>query len=159
MTQNFDLFGDPIPEGYGKRGRPEHVPTRENRNKVMMLLAMGWGNDRIARALHTTAPTLRKHYFSELKFRDEARDRLDSRLVMTLWQQVEGGSVAAIREFRKLMERNDLMLYGQTAPLRKDRTAKVAKLGKKEQAQLSAHEPDQGTAMGRLIAQRQGPTH
>lgn len=38
----FDLLGDPIPEGFGKRGRPEHIPTVENRNKVRLLLALGW---------------------------------------------------------------------------------------------------------------------
>jgi hypothetical protein len=41
--------------------------------KTNMLLAFGWNNERIARALHITPPSLRKHYFSELRYRDEAR--------------------------------------------------------------------------------------
>lgn len=156
MTGNFDLFGDPIPEGYGRAGRPEHVRTKENSNKVIMLLALGWGNERISRALHITPPTLRKHYFRELKFRDEARDRLDARLAMNLWDQVEAGNVGAIREFRKLLEKNDLMLYGQSAPVRTEKPVKKPRLGKKEEATLAAHEPDTGSALGLLIARRQG---
>jgi hypothetical protein len=76
MTENFNLLGDPIPENWGKRGRPPHIPTERNRNKVMMLLAFGWNTDRIAKALSITAPTLRKNYFRELKVRLEARDRM-----------------------------------------------------------------------------------
>jgi hypothetical protein len=39
-----------------------------------MLLAFGWNNKRIARALHISLPTLRARYFAELKYREEARD-------------------------------------------------------------------------------------
>src|SRR5207248_11126202 len=95
VAQTFDLFGDPVPENWGKRGRPQHVATQENRNKVSMLLAFGWNNERIARSLHITPPSLRKHYFSELRYRNETRDRLDAALAMTLWRQVEGGNVSA----------------------------------------------------------------
>jgi hypothetical protein len=105
MDQIFDLFGDPVPENWGKRGRPAHIATLENRNKVAMLLAFGWNNERIVRALQITAPTLRKNYFRELKFRDEQRDRMDASLAMHLWKQVEGGNVAAMKEFRALVER------------------------------------------------------
>ena len=109
MSDVFDLFGDPVPEGWGRRGRPQHIATRENRNKVMMLLAFGWNNDRIARAIAITPPTLRKNYFRELRQRMDMRDRLDASLAMRLWQQVEQGNVGAMREFNKLLERNDRM--------------------------------------------------
>lgn len=155
MTQNFDLFGDPIPENYGKRGRPQHVPTQDNRNKINVLLAMGWGDERISRALHVTPPTLRKYYFRELKFRDEARDRMDAKVAMQLWAGVEDGKVPAIKEFRKLVERNDLMLYGQhTRPVKREEP-KAKKLGKKEQALVEAHAPDTDTPLGQLMARRQ----
>lgn len=153
MPETFDLFGDPIPENWGKRGRPQHLPIQGNRNKVNMLLAFGWNNDRIARSLHITVPTLRKHYFSELRYRDEARDRLDASLAMNLWRQVEAGNVSAMREFRDLLEHNDLMLFG--GQRRVDPPApKEAKLGKKEQARLDAQKPDTTTEMGRLMADR-----
>jgi hypothetical protein len=61
----------------GWRGRPEHIATQQNRNKVLMLPALGWNSERIAAALSITPPTLRKNYFREMKFRTEQRDRPD----------------------------------------------------------------------------------
>jgi hypothetical protein len=151
MDPIFDLFGDPVPEGWGKRGRPAHIATQQNRNKVTMLVAFGWSNERIARALGITPPTLRRNYFHQLKFRDEQRDRLDAAMAMRLWQQVEAGNVAAMKEFRALVERNDLMTYGQSAPPE----PKEPKLGKKEQALAAAQQPDTGTSLGELMARRQ----
>jgi len=154
MFENFDLFGDPIPDNWGRRGRPAHIITRENRNKCLLLAALGWNNERIARALHITAPTLKRNYFRELRFRDEQRDRLDASLAMRLWKEVEAGNVAAMKEFRRLLERNDLMLYGQTAPPAETKE----KLGKKERALRDAQTPDTATTIGELMARRQGNT-
>jgi hypothetical protein len=155
VAENFDLFGDPVAEGHGKRGRPPHVPTQENRRKVNMLLAFGWNNERIAAALRITPPSLRKHYFAELKFREVARDRLDATMAMQLWGQVEAGNVGAIKEFRKVLEHNDLMLYGQRARPQAPATPKEQKLGKKEAALAAAQQPDPGTPLGELMARRQ----
>lgn len=157
MPEIFDLFGDPVPANWGERGRPEHVASQQNRNKVSMLVAFGWSNKRIAAALFITLPTLRKHYFSELKFRGVSRDRLDAGLAMKLWEQVQGGNVSAIKEFGKLLDRNDLMNYGQTArpAAATAKDAKAPKLGKKEEARLAAQEPNAGTPMGELMARRQ----
>jgi hypothetical protein len=109
MDEIFDLFGDPVPANWGQRGRPEHIPTQQNRNCVSMLVALGWSNKRIAAALFVTLPTLRKHYFSELKYRDVARDRLNANLATKLWSLFMEGNVAAGKEFRKFLEVNDWM--------------------------------------------------
>lgn len=154
MSEVFDLFGDPVPANWGKRGRPEHVASQLNRNRVSMLVALGWSNERVAAAMFVTQPTLRKHYFSELKHRAVARDRLDAHLAMKLWDQVQAGNVGAMKEFQKLLERNDLMQYGQTS--RPPQADKPQKLGKKEEALLSAQKPDPGTPLGELMARRQG---
>lgn len=156
MSQIFDLFGDAVPANWGERGRPEHIATQQNRNRVSMLVALGWSNKRIAAALFVTQPTLRKHYFSELRFRDVARDRLDAEVAMKLWEQVQTGNVGGIKEFRKLLERNDLMQYGQTSQPRTadGKRPKQVKLGKKEEALLAAQQPDIGTPLGELMAQR-----
>jgi hypothetical protein len=151
LPQTFDLFGDPVREYRPQGGRPAHVPTQENRNKVSMLLAFGWNNERIARALRISPPTLRGRYSSELRYRNEARDRLDASLTMILWRQVEAGNVSALREFRDLMEHNDLMLFGGQ---RREPEAKAPKLGKKEQALVDASQPDTTTPLGRLMAER-----
>jgi hypothetical protein len=155
MAESFDLLGDPIPEGWGKRGRPQHIATQRNRNKVMLLLALGWNNERIAKALAITPPTLRRNYFRELKVRDDARDRLDAKVVDKLFTLVEAGNVSAIKEFRKLIERNDLMLGHQTfygdgpaKPAREHKAPKPAKLGKKEEAALLAETAGQDSDWG-----------
>lgn len=155
MAEIFDLFGDPVPQGEGRRGRPQHLPTNENRNRVNLLLALGWSNDRIAAALRITAPTLRRHYFSELRSRDVARDRLDLRRAELMWREVEAGNVGAMKEFARFMDRNDLMLFGQTASVRPSAAPKAAKLGKKEEALIAAQRPDDGSELGRLMAKRQ----
>lgn len=156
MTDVFDLFGDPVPANWGQRGRPEHVPTQQNRNRVSLLVAMGWSTARIAAALYITQPTLRKHYFSELKFREVARDRLVAQLGVKLLDGVNAGNVSAIREFQKYLERNDLMLYGQSRqPDKPARPAKPEKVGKKAAALAAAHNPDVGTPLGELMARRQ----
>ncbi len=160
MDQIFDLFGDPVPSNWGERGRPEHIPTQQNRNRVSMLVALGWNNVRIAAALFITQPTLRKHYFSELKFRDVARDRLEANIAMQLWRGVLDGNVAAIREFQAFKDRNDLMMYGHAQQPKNAGAGESKKasdkLGKKAQAELAARNPDRGSALGDLIAHRQG---
>lgn len=93
----------------GRRGRPPHVPTVENVNKIKMLLAFGWSNSRIANALCITEPTLRRHYFSVLKVRAIARDALDARRAELLWAQVERGNVGAMKAFDRMIEENDRM--------------------------------------------------
>jgi hypothetical protein len=162
VAEVFDLFGDPVPANFGGRGRPSHIPTQENRNRVNMLLAAGWSNERIAAALRVTMPTLRKHYFSELKYRDVARDRLDATLLMKAWDGVQKGNVSAIRMFGHLLEQNDLMNFGQTRKPRADeaqaKPEKAPKLGKKEAALAAAHQPDVGTPLGELMARRQQST-
>jgi hypothetical protein len=155
MAEIFDLFGDPVPANWGGRGRPQHIPTQEYRNKVKLLLAFGWNNERIARAIGITEPTLRKHYFSELKFRNEHRDRMSASLAARLWKEVEAGSVSAMKEFQKLVERNDLMQYGQAKPPQAADEPKQPKLGKKEQALADALHPDMGSTLGDLMARRQ----
>lgn len=146
----LDLFGDPVPPNHGRRGRPQHVPTNENRKHVSMMLALGWGNERIAAALRVTLPTLRKHYFSELKVRDVARDRLDLRLAMKLWDQVEAGNVGAMREFQRFRDRNDAVVGHNDfyAAQRRDEEPMPAPLGKKEAEARAALTAGEGTAWG-----------
>lgn len=120
MDKSFDLFGDPIPDNWGKRGRPQHIPTTENINKVTMLVALGWGNERIATAMDIALPTFRKHYFSLVKrLRETARDRLDAAYALHLWKQVQDGNAGAMRLWMVFMDRNDRMraegAMGETA--------------------------------------------
>lgn len=109
VTDDFDLFGNPYVASPTKRGRPAHEVTKRTRNRVSMLVAMGWGNPRIATTLGVTLPTLHKHYFYELRQRDVARDRLDARRLELAWDLAEAGNIAALKEFSRLVDRNDRM--------------------------------------------------
>ena len=157
MGEILDLFGEAVPANWGERGRPQHIASQQNRNRVSMLVALGWSNVRIAAALFVTLPTLRKHYFSEMKFRDVARDRLNATMATKLWDLFMSGNVAAGKEFRDFVEKNDLMLYGQREqPVKPE---KAAKLGKKEAAEAAARQPDRGNRLGDLMARRQHPVN
>jgi hypothetical protein len=153
LSQIFDLFGEPVPANWGERGRPQHIPTQVNRNRVNVLLAWGWSNERIAAALFITKPTLKKHYFSELKFRDVARDRFVAGMATKYMELFVSGNVAAGKALAELTEKNDLMQYGQSAPPAKPE--KAPKLGKKEAAAAAAHQPDESTSLGERMARRQ----
>ncbi len=131
----FDLLGDPIPPNKGKRGRPQHVPTKENANKIMLLLAQGWTDVRIAGALGITIPTLKKHYFSVLKTRDIARDRVESIGLLSLWNMGREGNVAAMKEY---FRRHDAAI-GDLFNAKVDK--ETEKVGKKEQTRREAETP------------------
>lgn len=149
MSENFDLFGMPIPDGHGKRGRPVHVATDESTNKVKLLLALGWSNERIAHAIGLSLPTLRKHYFQVLKVREFQRDMMDAARLMKLWELAMAGNVAAAREFDRMLERNDAMNADKA--WRGDDPEVAApkeKLGKKELAQRAAEAVEDSSAWG-----------
>ena len=131
----YDLLGDPIPPNRGKRGRPQHVPTKENANKIMLLLAQGWTDARIAASMGITIPTLKKYYFSVLKSRDVARDRVESIGLLTLWNLGREGNVAAMKEY---FRRHDAAIGDVFADQVERETQK---LGKKEQMRIEADNP------------------
>lgn len=160
MTKSFDLFGDPVPEGFGKRGRPPHVVTAEAKAKVILLMAIGRKDFEIALALGISEPTLRKNYRFELRSREEAKFKLEASRLLKLYEQVEEGNVAAIKEMGKVQERAEID-SGPYAP-RSNKVAKAdkpVKLGKKEQANLDAQSPDAESPMGKLMAARQQKLH
>lgn len=144
MAEDLDLLGDPIPANWLKRGRPPHMATEGNRNKVMLLLALGWEEAKVAAALAITLPTLRKHYFRELKVRVEARARLEASMMMGLAAKALSGDVPATREIRRVFEKLDLAETDQsfrgTAAGARRGEAKAPKLGLKEQRQQAAEQ-------------------
>jgi hypothetical protein len=132
VAGDFDLLGDPIPEGFGRRGRPPHLVTEEKRNKVMLLCALDWSSEKIAQALGITPPTLRKNYFRELRSRLDARARLEASLLAGAFGQAAKGNVGAMKLIDERLRRHDLQ---RAAPVP---TAKAEKLGKKEAALAKA---------------------
>ncbi|MFT4184255.1 MAG: hypothetical protein QM636_20310, partial [Rhizobium sp.] len=149
VNEIFDLFGNPFIVRDRKVGRPAHEVTEKTRNRVKMLVALGWANARIANALAISLPTLRKNYFPELKKREAARDQLEMRRLEMAWQMAEAGNVGAFKEFGRLMERNDQMLaaasFGGDRSEDDDRKKSV---GKKEQAAQAAENAGENSEWG-----------
>lgn len=110
MEPNFDLFGQPVREGFGQRGRPPYEPSEKDRNKVKLLLALGWVNQRIANGVGISPATLKRYFRAELKVRDVMRDRLDARRFEIAMEQANAGNVTALRELGAMIERNDRMV-------------------------------------------------
>ncbi len=142
MSEEIDLFGNPYVAKPTKRGRPQHEVTLKTRNRVSMLVALGWANPRIAVTIGVTLPTLHKYYFYELRQREVARDRMDLRRLELAWDLAEKGNVGAFKEFGKLVERNDRMEIERELGGKSDEQAvKTERLGKKilnEQKALDA---------------------
>ncbi|MFQ6553406.1 resolvase [Aestuariibius insulae] len=158
---SYTFWGDPVFDRKGKRGRPPFERTDENANKVMMLLAMGWGNDRIAGCIldprtgkSISVPTLKRHFRSELSVRDQARDQFMAKQLMVAAQAAFDGNVGAMRLLNQMVEKNDALLASsrltgrQTAP---KQAAQDARLGKKEIALQKAEKMvagDSGSTWG-----------
>lgn len=138
MSENLDLLGDPIPENWGKRGRPPHNPTAENRMKVRLLLAIGWKEKAIAGALRITQATLRKYYFVELRAQDEARAALEGWRMLRLYQAGEDGNVGALKEIGKILERSDIAALDRAMRERQAEKPRSQPKGKKELVQEAA---------------------
>lgn len=106
----FDLFGNPVRPGKGQKGRPAYEATQKDRNKVKMLLAMGWNNQRIANAVEVSMATLKRYFRAELKVRDQMRDRLEARRLELAMDGANAGNLAAMRELDRLILKNDQRL-------------------------------------------------
>jgi hypothetical protein len=139
FSGNIDLFGDPIPANRFKRGRPAHAWTLENSNKINLLFATGSDLKEAAAVLEISAPTFRKHYFSEIARFDAARLRLKAKLLAGLADEAGAGNVAAIKE---LFRQVDLGRLVNLADHVANRSAKkpAPKLGKKESLEGAARE-------------------
>jgi DNA-binding transcriptional ArsR family regulator len=142
VGENLGLFGWPLAEPREKAGRPEHVPTDENRNKIMMLLVFGLSNKEIGQAVGLSQPTLRKHYLQQLQQRRVARLQLDATRWAALYSKAVAGDVSAIKELGKVLERHDQSELASRVANRGTEEPQQRKLGKKEQAKKAATEVD-----------------
>ncbi|MBP0439596.1 hypothetical protein J5Y06_13120 [Tianweitania sediminis] len=126
-----DLFGYPNRPGRGQAGRPRFQPTPRDRNRVRLLLALGWTNPRIASALEISLPTLHRYFDGILKQRDLMRDRLDARRFEIAMEQANTGSIAALKELGRMIERSDMMHVEAEMGSRPAETLPAEKPGKK----------------------------
>lgn len=145
MEPNFDLFGHAVREGFGHRGRPPYEPSEKDRNKIKLLLALGWANQRIANGIGVSLATLKRYFRAELKVRDAMRDRLEARRFEIAMEQANAGNVTALRELGAMIERNDRMTVERTMGTGSDQAdgaPSVGKVGKKVIDEQRAHAAD-----------------
>lgn len=148
MLEDFDLFGEPVRERRGEPGRPSHVPTDENRNKIMLLFACGWKKEAVAAALKLSMPTFRKHYFSEIKMADVALLRGRARQIERLNRQAEQGNVAAEKMLAQFFDRAEARAFDLQDDEPAPKQLRTGPMGKKEAALLEAQEAGIGSDWG-----------
>lgn len=136
----FDLFGNPDRPGKGMRGRPPFEVTDRIRNKVKLLLAMGWSHERVANAIDCSLATLKRYFRAELKTRDQMRDRLDAERMMVVAEKALDGVVGAQRLLVEMLDRNDRMETERK--LGAERKPKEPALGKKQIDAAKARDAD-----------------
>lgn len=145
-----DLFGDPVPVNRGKKGRPQHVPTAENRAFVTMMLAVGEKVDTIAIGLGITLPTLRKHYFSELLGVEAARARVRGKMLVAIAAEaLKGNSGSA----KALLERLDRAEARERAGVQQRAEPRAPTLGKKEAERRAAFNAGAGSTWDEVLTQ------
>lgn len=103
-----DLYGDPVPASRGKRGRPPHLPTAENRRFVQLCLVFDKSDAEIAAGLGITERTLHRHYFHELAGRAAARLKLEMKVMGAMVEQATAGKPAAAAFVDRKIEKEKL---------------------------------------------------
>lgn len=144
MALEFDLLGDPVPEGRGKPGATGHIATAENVNKVRWLAAAGLKKPKIAEQLGISIPTLNKHYFKKLSVKaaqEQALAEIKARTLLQLDKAASSGSVSAMKEITRQVRQieMDCMASDIRTPSKK----KAQPIGKKARRQLEAQPADE----------------
>lgn len=136
----------PKPRKVLTAGRPEFVPTTDERQKVEVLSAARMPHEDIARVLGLTPPTLRKHFRQELAT-GLAKKRAEA--IVAMYNAAIGGNVSAQKSFVAMTG------VGNTPNPPKDKPAPGAavapKMGKKEMQQVAAQTAGQGTDWDGLL--------
>lgn len=157
-----DLFGNPVRSRKGKRGRPSLEISSEDRDIVEAALVRGWTNDRIAKTVGISLPSLKRHFRAALAKRDVARERLELAAFAKLAREaIEAGNMSAMRQLREVMER-DVMNRQRAEFERQQREAEErgiateGKIGKKAKAQADAEDALQDPGWGDLLSSKTG---
>lgn len=73
-------------------GRPEHIPTDQNRKQVKTLVGYGLRQEDIAKLIGITFKTLQKHYLEEIQ---TGKATANAEVVNCLFQSIKKGNVIA----------------------------------------------------------------
>lgn len=134
------LFGW-VPAPARGMGRPPYVWTREKSNKVMVLFASGYKIKDVAAVMGCDAKTLRKVFPREVATAARAELVVRSGMMARLVDEAEKGNVGAVKQLDAMIQaervRNTASAVKGRGQVAEQRTAK---LGKKEQAKLTAEQ-------------------
>ena len=78
------------------------MPTKENLNRVSLMLVKGWSNERIAAAMQISQPILRKYYFPMLDLKRPIVGEDAAHLIAA--DPLSGAGRFAIGQSRKLAD-------------------------------------------------------
>lgn len=137
---DLDLFGDAVQRGEKGRGRPEHVWTLKNSNKVLLMFARRSTKKEAAVAIGVSVPTLQKHYFFELAKREASVLMMEATQLERLNEQAMAGNVAAEKELMKALAKGRIEAMSVSVAQRGRTNPKVPALGKKDSAKAAAKE-------------------
>lgn len=115
------------------------------RDNVSLWVMAGISEVAMAARFGISHDTLRRRFAEELR---RGREQWQMHVLGLLMKAAESGNVTAMKT---LLNRSDAVYSPPTA----EEPAKPPKLGKKEQAQIEAQNPDVSTSMGELMARRQ----
>lgn len=140
--REHDLFGNPVRERKGLRGRPPIEVTEKDLDMLEAGLMKGWSNQRLAKVLGIGISTLKRNFGPLLSGRGDAPDRL--RLAMfatTARKAIEGGDMGAMRQLRQMISEDEVVAARHDLMHRQsdDDDVRTEKLGKKEAAKRAAN--------------------
>ena len=107
----FDLLGNPVPANKGEKARPQHAPTAENLEKIILLLGMGRSEADCSAAIGVSLPTMKKHYFSHPEVQRAKRHAslvLEGELLLRLNRQSQEGKTSATEKLLKRLDKAQL---------------------------------------------------
>lgn len=136
----LDMFGHPVVPRSGGRGRPEHIWTLENSNRVLLSFARGLSVKQTAMVVGVSAPTLRKVYFSEVARRANAQVLMEMTQLARLNNLATAGNVTAEKELMKQMDRLRQRDEVRAMAPPPSNTSRPDRLGKKESAAKAAEQ-------------------
>lgn len=129
----MDLFGEAVCLPREGRGRPAHVWTLENSNKVNLLFACGRDVKDVAAAIGVSVPTLYKHYFDECSKRKSAELKLRGLQLARLNREAEAGNVAAEKALAAMVQSERMRASADRIAQPQAKAKAAPPKGKKEQ--------------------------
>lgn len=133
----LDLFGEAVCLSREGKGRPAHVWTLENSNRISLLFACGHDVKVAAAAIGVSVPTLYKHYFNECEKRRHAAIKLRAVQLERLNREAAKGNVAAEKALAGMVQAERVAVTNAAVKSRPAEPKAVA-MGKKEAAKAAA---------------------